>query len=98
MLRNTAALRALQDGCRRLSLPSSTAIELLQFLSAKWVHDHFVDSSKKQLNMSPGASFDKLWHYMVLNTAGTATLICSNKDMLACPVCTWLVSLVATQH
>jgi hypothetical protein len=46
----------------------------LQFLSTKRVHDQFLDSSKKQLNMSPGATVDKLWHFMLLNTEGTVAL------------------------
>jgi hypothetical protein len=85
MLRNTAAVHALQDGCRRLHLANNTATELLHFLSTKRTHDQFVDSSKKQLNMSPGATVDKLWHYMLLNTAGTAvehTVTAEAIDML----------------
>ena len=26
----------------------------------------------RQLRMSPGSTMDKLWHYMLLNTSGTA--------------------------
>jgi hypothetical protein len=67
MLRNTA-VRALQDGCKRLDLPDNKATELLQFLTIKKTHDQVVDSSKKQFNMSPGATVDKLWHFMLLST------------------------------
>jgi hypothetical protein len=63
MLHKTQALRALQQGCSRLSLPSSTAAALLQFLSAKRTHDQFVPETDRQLHMSPGATLDKLWHY-----------------------------------
>lgn len=75
MLCNTAAVQALEDGCRRLQLPLGTAPELVKFLSTKRVHDTFVDSSRRELNMSPGATVDKLWHHMLLNTAGTVALL-----------------------
>ena len=68
MLQKTKAVQALQDGCRRLGLPSNTATELLQFLSVKRVHDQFVEG--RQLRMSPGSMIDRLWHFMLLNTAG----------------------------
>lgn len=68
MLQKTQAARALQEGCRRLSLPSSTATALLQFLSVKRVHDQFVDV--KQLKMTPCVKVEQLWQWMLLNTAG----------------------------
>jgi hypothetical protein len=71
MLQKTQAVRALQEGCSRLGLPSSTAVALLQFLSVKRTHDQFVPENDRQLRMSPGATLDKLWHYMLLNTTGT---------------------------
>ena len=70
MLQKTQAVRALQDGCSRLGLPNSTAAALLQFLSVKRIHDQFVPEKDRQLHMSPAATLDKLWHYMLLNTAG----------------------------
>ena len=75
MLRHTEAVTALQDGCRRLRLPSRTAQALVQFLSVKRTHDQFLaESSKSTLRMSPGAALDQLWHWMLLNTAGTVCL------------------------
>lgn len=71
MLQKTQAVRALQAGCSRLGLPSSTAQQLVQFLSVKRTHDMFLPEKDRQLRMSPGATLDKLWHYMLLNTAGT---------------------------
>jgi hypothetical protein len=71
MLQKTQAVQALQDGCSRLGLPSSTAVALLQFLSVKRIHDEFVPEKDRQLRMCPGAKLDKLWHYMLLNTSGT---------------------------
>jgi hypothetical protein len=70
MLQKTQAVQALQDGCSRLGLPHSTATALLQFLSVKRIHDQFVPENDRQLHMSPGPALDKLWHYMLLNTAG----------------------------
>jgi hypothetical protein len=71
MMQKTQAVRALQEGCRRLGLPNSTAAALLQFLSVKRTHDQFVPDKDRQLRMSPGSTLDKLWHYMLLNTTGT---------------------------
>jgi hypothetical protein len=70
MLQKTQAARALREGCSRLGLPNSTASALLQFLSVKRIHDHFVPEKDRQLRMSPGTKMDKLWHYMLLNTEG----------------------------
>jgi hypothetical protein len=69
MLQKTQAVQSLQ-GCARLGLPSSTAVALLQFLSAKRTHDQFVPEKDRQLRMSPGYSLHRLWHYMLLNTTG----------------------------
>jgi hypothetical protein len=71
MLQKTQAVQALQEGRRRLGLPNCTAAALLQLLSVKRVHDQFVPEKDRQLRMSLGATLDKLWHYMLLNTAGT---------------------------
>ena len=71
MLQKTRAVQALLPGCSRLGLPSSTAAALVQFLAVKRTHDQFVADKDRQLRMSPGATLDKLWHYMLLNTSGT---------------------------
>jgi hypothetical protein len=71
MLRNASAVRSLQDGCRRLGLPSKTAVGLVDFLSVKRLHDRINDG--QGLRMSPGTALDKLWHWMLLNTAGGAS-------------------------
>jgi len=73
MLQRTQAVRALQDGCSRLGLASSTATALVQFLTVKRTHDQFVGDQDRELRMSPGAGLDRLWHWMLLNTAGTDT-------------------------
>jgi hypothetical protein len=75
MLQKTQAVASLQEGCRRLGLPNSTAAALLQFLSVKRIHDQFVPEKDRQLRMSPGATLDKLWHYVLLNTSGTAKTV-----------------------
>jgi hypothetical protein len=80
MLQKTQAVRSLQEGCSRLGLPDSTATALLQFLSVKRTHDQFVPEKDRQLSMSPGATLDKLWHYMLLNTTGT--FYCQGSLML----------------
>lgn len=77
MLQKTKAAASLEDACRRLGLPLSTAAALLQFLSVKRTHDDFVDAPSKQLRMSPGAKLDTLWHCMLLNTAGTTASWCA---------------------
>jgi hypothetical protein len=70
MLQKTQAVLALQDGCKRLGLPSSTATALVQFLSVKRTHDQYVAAESRQLRMSPGTQMDRLWHFMLLNTDG----------------------------
>jgi hypothetical protein len=70
MLRSSSAVRSLQDGCRRLGLPSKTAVGLVDFLSVKHLHDRIKDG--QGLRMSPGTALDRLWHWMLLNTAGGA--------------------------
>jgi hypothetical protein len=76
MLQKTHAVHSLQQGCVRLGLPSSTAVALLQFLSAKRTHDQFVPEKDRQLHMSPGYSLHRLWHYMLLNTTGILVTWC----------------------
>jgi len=71
LLQRTQAVRALQDGCSRLGLNNSTATALVQFLTVKRTHDQFVGDQDRELRMSPGAALDRLWHWMLLNTAGT---------------------------
>lgn len=71
MLRNAPAVRSLQDGCRRLSLPSKTAVCLVEFLTVKLKHDRI--TAGQGLRMSPGAAWGRLWHWMLLNTAGGVT-------------------------
>lgn len=61
----------MQDGCSRLGLDNSTAAALVQFLTVKRTHDQFVDDQDRELRMSPGAALDRLWHWMLLNTAGS---------------------------
>lgn len=68
MLQHAPAVRALQDGCRRLGLPSLAAEHLVRFLSVKRQHD--LINQGAGLRMSPGAALDRLWHWM-LNTTGT---------------------------
>lgn len=82
MLSKTKAVSALQDGCSRLGLPNGTAAALVQFLSAKRIHDQLVADEFRQLRMSPGASLDRLWHFMLLNTAGAVLGGCNQLTVL----------------
>lgn len=59
-------------------MPYKTATELINYLSTKRVHDTFTDSSRRELKMSPGATVDRLWHYMLLNTAGNLAITVPN--------------------
>lgn len=71
MLPDTKTVRLLEEGCRRLGIPTSTATALVQFLPVKKIHDDdYISSPHKLLRMSPGVMLEQLWHWMLLNTAG----------------------------
>ena len=56
------ALHKLRQGCAQLGQPPELATELVRFLMLKRL------STKAGVEVSPGASVDELWHWMLLNT------------------------------
>lgn len=64
---NEPLMRMLRGGCAEVGVPDPTAMELLRFLTVKRVHQD--GANGRPYRMSPSPKLDRLWHWVLLNTA-----------------------------